>query len=196
VLKAGGAYVPMDPAYPVDRLQFMLDDSQPVALLTQQHLASLFAGHTDSVPVLDLTAVAPPWKDSAEDNPDPFVTGLTPQHLAYVIYTSGSTGQPKGVVVTHGGLFNYTTWAVQDYQPGLGSGAALLTPLAFDATVTSLLLPILSGKHVLLLPEDSQLEILANGRADSCRLLKVTPAHVDLLNRLAPIERLLHRDWR
>src|SRR5262249_21962895 len=68
----------------------------------------------------------------------------------------------------------------------LGSGAPILTPLAFDATVTSLLLPLLSGKFVRLLPEDEQLETLANDQviAGGFSLLKVTPAQLDLFSKL------------
>src|SRR5262249_13237130 len=78
------------------------------------------------------------------------------------------------------------------YRPELGAGAAVLTPLAFDATVTSLYLPLLAGRPVRLLPQDRQLEILTTQHAGSEKLslLKLTPAHVDALNRLAPIERL------
>ena len=103
VLKAGGAYVPLDPAYPAERLRFMLEDSAPVALLTQSHLEGLFSGLGDGLPVLDL-AGRPLWQEQPETNPDPGGIGLTPDHLAYVIYTSGSTGQPKGVMVQHRGF--------------------------------------------------------------------------------------------
>src|SRR5262249_13545238 len=111
---------------------------------------------------------------------------------AYVIYTSGSIGQPKGVAVTHGGLSNYIAWALDQYRPGRGCGAAPLTPLAFDATITSLLLPLLSGTPVTLLPEDRQLELLAgrDSAADAFSLLKLTPAHIDILNQLMPVERV------
>ena len=67
ILKAGGAYVPLDPVYPVERLRFMLEDSAPVALLTQSHLAELFIGIDDTRPVLDLTSATPPWKEFARD---------------------------------------------------------------------------------------------------------------------------------
>ena len=72
---------------------------------------------------------------------------------AYVIYTSGSTGVPKGVVVTQRGVVNYTLWALEAYRLSVGSGAPINTPLAFDATVTSFFLPLLSGKPITLLPE-------------------------------------------
>src|SRR5262249_45558792 len=87
---------------------------------------------------------------------------------------------------------NYTAWALDQYRLSSGSGAAVLTPLAFDATVTSLFLPLLSGKLVRLLPQDRQLEVLADeqARAERFSLLKLTPAPVDALNQLVPIEHL------
>ena len=94
VLKAGGAYVPLDPAYPAERLRYMLEDSAPVALLTQSHLEALLTGFSPALPVLDLTEEAR-WAQQPDSNPQR--AGLTPEHLAYVIYTSGSTGSPKGV---------------------------------------------------------------------------------------------------
>ena len=101
VLKAGGAYVPLDPAYPSERLRFMLEDSAPVALLTQTHLEGLFPELHDVLPVLALNNGDAFWKDLSDTNPDPDRIGLTPNHLAYVIYTSGSTGTPKGVMIEH-----------------------------------------------------------------------------------------------
>ena len=95
VLKAGGAYVPLDPAYPAERLRYMLEDSAPVALLTQSHLEALLTGFSPALPVLDLTEEAR-WAQQPDSNPQR--AGLTPEHLAYVIYTSGSTGMPKGVI--------------------------------------------------------------------------------------------------
>ncbi len=97
ILKAGGSYVPLDPAYPADRLGYMLDDSAPVALLTQASLAGRFA--ETRVPVIDVEAEAAAW--AGHPGTDPARAGLTAEHVAYVIYTSGSTGRPKGTEVPH-----------------------------------------------------------------------------------------------
>ncbi|WP_247263511.1 MULTISPECIES: AMP-binding protein, partial [Pseudomonas] len=93
VLKAGAAYVPIDPAHPADRMAFMLQDSQPRALLTQTAL-TLPAGDTPLL-LLDTAESLRATDDEAFDA-NPTVPGLTPENLAYVIYTSGSTGQSKG----------------------------------------------------------------------------------------------------
>src|SRR6185437_7648916 len=107
VLKAGGAYVPLDPAYPQDRLQYMLTDSTPLVLLTQAHLQGLFAGFSQTLPVLELDAAAPRWREAPQRNPASASVGLNAQQAAYVIYTSGSTGRAKGVVIEHRQLLNY-----------------------------------------------------------------------------------------
>ena len=69
ILKAGGAYVPLDPEYPVERLRYMLEDSGPVALLTQGRLEGLFTGLRDGLPIIDLAAAAPPWNNQPKTNP-------------------------------------------------------------------------------------------------------------------------------
>jgi len=111
---------------------------------------------------------------------------LLAHHAAYVIYTSGSTGVPKAVVVCHQGLTNYILWASREYEAECGCGAPINTPLAFDATITSLYLPLIVGRRVNLLSEDRQLEALAEllGRGDELTLVKLTPAHLQALREL------------
>ncbi|KPY53887.1 Syringopeptin synthetase A, partial [Pseudomonas syringae pv. solidagae] len=90
ILKAGGGYVPLDPAYPAERIAYMLQDSAPAAVLAQTATQGLLADV--SVPVINLDLSD--WQDESVQNPQ--VPGLTSAHLAYLIYTSGSTGLPKG----------------------------------------------------------------------------------------------------
>jgi arthrofactin-type cyclic lipopeptide synthetase C len=104
ILKAGAAYVPLDPAYPRERLAYMLEDSAPVAVLAQASTRDLLG----AVPLVDLDQ--PCWQHHCIDNPQ--FAGLA----AYVIYTSGSTGQPKGVINDHAGVVNRLLW-MQDERP-------------------------------------------------------------------------------
>jgi len=101
ILKAGGAYVPIDPAYPAQRLAFMLEDSRTQVLLTQKHLLERFSEQGTKAVCVDAD-----WRtigQESKENPD---SGVTADNLAYVIYTSGSTGRPKGVQVPHRAVVN------------------------------------------------------------------------------------------
>ncbi len=108
VLKAGGAYVPIDPAYPSERIAYMLDDSRLPVLLTQQKLVASLPKHQARVACLDVNGeeISTASELSPITDLTPENTDLTPENLAYVIYTSGSTGKPKGVKVAHRGLCN------------------------------------------------------------------------------------------
>lgn len=97
ILKAGGAYVPIDPAYPADRVAFMLEDSQAPVLLTQSKLACKLPPTQAEVLCID-EMLARPVQAGEETNLLPMAA---PDHLAYVIYTSGTTGTPKGSLITH-----------------------------------------------------------------------------------------------
>ncbi|MGA4405222.1 amino acid adenylation domain-containing protein [Ralstonia nicotianae] len=142
ILKAGGGYVPLDPSYPQDRLAYMLEDSAPVAVLTQglvrEQLGML------SVPVLDLDG---PLEEAEHD---PQVTGLEPHHLAYVIYTSGSTGRPKGVMNEHRGVVNRLWWAQQTYRLDASDRVLQKTPFGFDVSVWELFWPLLAGARLVM----------------------------------------------
>lgn len=106
-----------------------------------------------------------------------------PVDLAYVIYTSGSTGRPKGAMIHHRGLVNYLTWAIRAYRVGRGSSVPVHSSISFDLTVTSLYTPLLAGGTAELLPDDfgAQQLLAALLRASDRSLVKITPAHLDLL---------------
>jgi amino acid adenylation domain-containing protein len=153
VLKAGAAYVPLDPAYPQERLRFMLEDSAPVALLTQQRLRDLFSGTSVALPVLDLgdTTI---WNSRPETSADPGSIGLTPQHLAYVIYTSGSAGLPKGVMVQHRAVVNRLVWMQRAYKLGTCDAVLQKTPFGFDVSVWEVFVPLIVGAHLVIASRD------------------------------------------
>ncbi|QBG95887.1 amino acid adenylation domain-containing protein [Xanthomonas oryzae] len=175
VLKAGGAYVPLDPRYPSERLAYMLSDSTPRALIV--HSATRDLLEDPNAILIDVDR--PEWLHRPTDNQA--VAALAPSDLAYVIYTSGSSGRPKGVMVPHDALSNYLHWAIDHYHPR--QGAVVSSSLSFDATVTSLYLPLLCGGTTELLPERDEIEaLLKRVCADQplC-LVKITPAHLDVL---------------
>jgi iturin family lipopeptide synthetase A len=180
-LKAGGAYVPMDPAYPAVRLAQMQADARVAVLLTQADILDRLAEPPRQVCCLDRDG--PAIALESDRNPD---GGATPDNLAYVIYTSGSTGRPKGAMIPHRGLVNYLEWAAQAYAVAEGDGAPVLGSIGFDATVTSLFVPLLAGCRVVLLPDGEELEALVALNRSPYRysFVKLTPAHLEILNTL------------
>ncbi|HXA84426.1 MAG TPA: amino acid adenylation domain-containing protein, partial [Candidatus Dormibacteraeota bacterium] len=150
VLKAGGGYVPLDPRSPVSRLRYMLEDSEPVALLTQPSLAGLFAGLSEKLPVIHLQQAAPPWSDQPKTNLECAGIGLSPEHLAYVIYTSGSTGLPKGVVIEHRNLSNLVHWHKHTFGLTGGQRASSIAGFGFDAAAWEIWSTLSAGATLVM----------------------------------------------
>ncbi len=151
--KAGGAYVPMDPAYPLERLAFMLEDAQAPVLLTQQALRELLPASTAKMVFVDaFLETEAPAPGGAEPQPSPEANQsgtVTPDNLAYVIYTSGSTGKPKGVMVRHRNAVNFFTG--MDRAIGRGPGVWLaVTSISFDISVLELFWTLTRGFTVVL----------------------------------------------
>ncbi|MDH0571819.1 amino acid adenylation domain-containing protein [Pseudomonas fulva] len=145
VLKAGAGYVPVDAAHPDERVRYLLEDSAPVALLTQRALLPR-VGHS-ARPVLLLDQ--PDWP--ARDD-DPVVKTLTPRYLAYVIYTSGSTGEPKGVMVEHLTVNNLVDWHCRAFGLAPGRHTSSLAGFGFDAMAWEIWPALCAGATVHLAP--------------------------------------------
>jgi amino acid adenylation domain-containing protein len=145
--------VPLDPEYPTERLQYMLEDSGPVALLTQRHLEERFSSIGDGVPVVNLNATAA-WQSFPESNPEADAVGLNSRHLAYVIYTSGSTGQPKGVMVEHRGLCNINLTQSRELKVEPSSRILQFASFSFDVSVWDTILSLCQGAALYLLPQN------------------------------------------
>jgi len=145
VLKAGGAYVPMDPAYPRDRLDFMLNDCGAAVLLTQSHLPSIKSS-SGKARVIRLDTE---WDAIAGAPENAAAVSTSPDDLAYVIYTSGSTGGPKGVEITHRNLAQSTS-ARLDYYDSAKKKFLLLSSFAFDSSVAVIFHALCSGATLVL----------------------------------------------
>lgn len=187
VLKAGGAYLPLDPSQPERRLSDMLEDAKLEVLLTKQHLLS-------KIPAFDMRAICldtdwPMIATNKMSNPE---STVRPDNLAYVIYTSGSSGRPKGVMITHRGMVNYLSWCTDAYMVADGDGAPVNSSMSFDATLTSLFSPLLSGRKVSLLPEQREIEALGEAlrHGSDFSLVKITPAHLELLRCTLPPDQI------
>jgi amino acid adenylation domain-containing protein len=150
IFKAGGAFVALDPAYPEERLAFMLQDTQAPVLLTQQRLLERLPEHNAVVISLDVD-----WEAIAEESIANPVSCVEPDNLAYVICTSGSTGRPKGTLVPHRGLCNL----VEEQRATFGIRPARrvlqFASLSFDAAIWEIVMTLSAGATLCLGTQDS-----------------------------------------
>ncbi|GCE15669.1 amino acid adenylation domain-containing protein [Tengunoibacter tsumagoiensis] len=147
ILKAGGAYVPIDPDYPIERQQWILQHAQISLLLT--HTQPPFALE-QRVEVLIID------DDHSEYQHQPLLLvppSLHGQQLAYSIYTSGSTGRPKGVMITHDAVRNILSYMQHKHQICEQDTIAALASFAFDMSIPELFLPLISGARLLLIEQ-------------------------------------------
>ncbi|MGY2334293.1 amino acid adenylation domain-containing protein, partial [Pseudomonas sp. SDO5511_1_S431] len=154
ILKAGAGYVPLDPAYPDERLAYMLHDSAPKVLLTQQSLAQRFSASTAPTLLLDPQERAVNGID-AQPAHNPQVTGS----LAYVIYTSGSTGQPKGVAMPHAPLVNLMQWQIAQTLSDnrVAQRTLQFAALGFDVAFQEVFSTLCAGGELSLIHGDVRL---------------------------------------
>ncbi|RZM76717.1 hypothetical protein C3B51_17470, partial [Pseudoalteromonas rubra] len=186
-MKAGAAYVPLEPSYPRKRIEVMLEDAQIKITLTNATLVDSFPSSAVQVLTLNNAVTDERWlADYSDDNLSTEVAKISAQNLAYILYTSGSTGRPKGVMVSHQSVVNYLTHAKAHYLNDTLVGAVVSSPLAFDATLTTLLTPLTAGKVVRILAAgDGELDCLAAQLQDTQDwLFKITPAHLEALSQM------------
>jgi amino acid adenylation domain-containing protein len=146
VMKAGGTYVPLDPAYPTDRLEFMLTDGKIGTLITESASVDRLAlGPDVRIICLDRDVALVAGESGADA-----AHGPAPADLAYVIYTSGSTGRPKGVQIPHRALANLLAGFRAIVEPGPRDVLVAVTTLSFDIAGLELFLPLVTGGRVVI----------------------------------------------
>ena len=148
VLKAGGGYVPLDPKYPRERTAFMIEDAGLSLVLTDQSLSTDISAGKARLLCIDQTEVT--FAQESIENP---VTEVAPGNLAYLIYTSGSTGNPKGVMIEHGSLANFTRVAAAEYSIKPGDRVLQFASLSFDLSVEEIYPALTQGATVVLRTE-------------------------------------------
>jgi amino acid adenylation domain-containing protein len=154
VLKAGGACVPLDPAYPKERLAYMLEDSQTSLVLTQPGLLAEVTDFNAEIITLDAG-----WNAFASESSENLRNEVTPDDLAYVIYTSGSTGQPRGVLLSHRGLVNHNTAAVKLFGMTSADRMAQFASISFDIAIEEIFPTWIAGAALVIREEDASLAV-------------------------------------
>ncbi|NJL89139.1 MAG: amino acid adenylation domain-containing protein [Coleofasciculaceae cyanobacterium SM2_1_6] len=165
VLLAGGAYVPIDPKYPLDRINFILADTQTPVLLTQSHLLPKLTEVKNQVICLDQLDLgsnldstnslnSPNFPEQLLLNNSNICSKPEPNSLGYVIYTSGSTGKPKGVMIEHGSLGNFVQVATAEYEIKKSDHILQFSSLSFDIAVEEIFLSLGNGGSLYLRTPD------------------------------------------
>ncbi len=162
ILKAGGAYLPIDPAFPQERIDYMLTDSNAKVLVSEVSRIRIIG------PIGPILKKLPAY----------------PTHLCYVIYTSGSTGRPKGVAVRHRNVTNFISAMAGKIDFSASKIILALTTISFDIFVLETLLPLVRGLRVVVAGEVHQtdahlLKQLIKGQCID--ILQVTPSRLKLL---------------
>jgi amino acid adenylation domain-containing protein len=174
ILKAGGSYVPIDPAFPPDRIAFMLEDAQAPVLLTQESLLGHLPPHQAALVSLDSD-----WSKISIEVGENLPSRSKSEDLVYTMYTSGSTGKPKGVQIPHRALVNFLLSMAE--MPGMRASDRLLavTTLSFDIAGLEIYLPLVLGASVEIVGRDVYSDgnrLLSKLLSSGATVMQATPA--------------------
>jgi amino acid adenylation domain-containing protein len=199
VLKSGSAYLPLDPAYPRQRLLYMLEDAGACLLLTESKYSQEFGGLAQEVVRIDgrpermmldgegdQDAEAGPEAGGEMGGGGEVWQEAGPENLAYIIYTSGSTGRPKGVPIEHHSAVAMVSWASAYYSPEELSGVLASTSICFDLSVFEVFVPLSVGGRVVVVA--NALELIG-GEAAGVSLINTVPSAMGELVRAGAIGR-------
>jgi len=178
ILKTGAAYLPLDPAYPKDRLAFMIADACVKLVVTQEDLEERTSECAQHV-CLDSD-----WKEIEKGSGISPAAVTSPDNLAYVIYTSGSTGKPKGVLIEHRGVVNVIEASIKKFGIHRGSRVAQLGSLNFDVSVLEIFSALLSGATLFLVDSMVSMSGVELGRflrENGITAMAIPPSLLDLV---------------
>ena len=164
VLKAGGGYVAVDPAYPADRVAYMLEDSRASVVLTTSDVAARLPSIQTPTVLLDAEAA-----EIARESADPPSIDIDTEGLGYVLYTSGSTGRPKGAALPHRALANLVRWQIDRAGDSAAARTLQFASLSFDVSFQEIFATWAAGGSLVLIDDET--------RRDAERLLAYLREH-------------------
>ncbi|WP_459209686.1 non-ribosomal peptide synthase/polyketide synthase [Aquimarina rhabdastrellae] len=170
ILKVGGAYVPIDPNYPQDRIDFIVDDTNATYIITEKESQKAFLEQQNRrVVILDKKAI----EIEKQPTERPSVK-ITPEQLAYIIYTSGTTGTPKGVMIAHRSIYNF----IEAMKLGLRVNELIkvlsFTNYTFDISLLEFFLPLCNGGTLVVVDDEMGMDPMALAQY----INKIHPTHI------------------
>jgi amino acid adenylation domain-containing protein/thioester reductase-like protein len=171
ILKAGGGYVPLDPTYPRERIELMIEDSQVAVILTEAAHSNELPIHQVSIVCLDTDQIS-----IAQESVENLVIDISLDHLAYIIYTSGSTGKPKGVMIEHRALANFVLSMGQQYAIIPEDRVLQFASISFDVAVEEIFITLTRGATVVLRSQEMLRSITTF--LDTCQTWQISVLNV------------------
>ncbi|QYX31923.1 non-ribosomal peptide synthetase [Sphaerospermopsis torques-reginae] len=187
ILKAGGAYVPIDPSYPQERINLILEDSNAAILLTtkslQKQLPLEHLKNTTQLVFLDELEQGSQESGVGSGEVFNYQLPITNSHdLAYVIYTSGSTGKPKGVAIAHSSAVAFVKWAHSVFNAEQLAGVLASTSICFDLSIFEIFVPLTQGGSVILVENAIYIEQAHQSPIPITLINTVPSAAAEMLN--------------
>ncbi|MBK8549763.1 MAG: amino acid adenylation domain-containing protein [Ignavibacteria bacterium] len=175
ILKSGGAYVPVDPEYPEERINFMLEDTDAFIVVSSKANRSKIPA-AENIEVIELDTDRSKISKQPKDRPE---VSLKHDQLAYVIYTSGSTGRPKGVMIDHKNVYTFLSWCRDEFKSSPFDIAYASTSMCFDLSVYEMFFPLTTGKPIRVL--ENGLEIGKYLSGESSVMINCVPGVIESL---------------
>ncbi|MGE7888619.1 amino acid adenylation domain-containing protein [Bacillus cereus] len=179
VLKAGGAYVPIDPQQSIERISYILGQSNTKTVISQRSLSHALPKDHYNLKFFDEIS-----SELMEESDINLNVDLNLEHAAYLIYTSGSTGMPKGVLVPHRAISNHTLWKQSEFPLGDQDVVLQKTAFTFDVSASEIFAPLVAGAKLLMARPNGHLDpeyLLDVIKKEDVTILQIVPTMLNLL---------------
>ncbi|MBG9713648.1 non-ribosomal peptide synthetase [Bacillus cereus] len=178
-LKIGAAYLPIDTSYPIERCNYMVENSGSKIIITTSMYKDNFKEFRGTIICVDLD-----W-DIISNGPETLDEAkVSEEDIAYIIYTSGSTGKPKGVKIPHKAIFNHMQWMNNKFPLDVGDVVLQKTPVSFDASVWEFFAPLLSGAKLLLADQGKHIDpeyLVKMIKTENVTVIQTVPTLLEML---------------